>query len=69
VGSLQQDSMVFALIKSPDGILHRVKKGNHLGHNFGKIEAISEMEVSLKEIVQNGTTEWVEKQSALILKN
>ncbi|MEK7779421.1 MAG: pilus assembly protein PilP [Pseudomonadota bacterium] len=69
VGSLQQNSMVFALIKSPDGILHRVKKGNHLGHNFGKIEAISEMEVSLKEIVQNGTTEWVEKQSALILKN
>lgn len=69
VGSLQQDHAVFAVIKSPDGILHRVKKGNYLGHNFGRIETISEGEVNLTEIVQSGTNEWIEKQSALMLKN
>ena len=69
VGSMQQDNAVFALIKSPDGILHRVRKGNHLGHNFGRIETISEAEVNLTEIVQSGTNEWIEKQSALMLKN
>ena len=66
---MQQDNAVFALIKSPDGILHRVRKGNHLGHNFGRIETISEAEVNLTEIVQSGTNEWIEKQSALMLKN
>ena len=51
VGSLQQHDSIFALIKSPDGTLHRVKIGNHLGQNFGKIDYISEAEV--KEILNS----------------
>ncbi len=69
VGSLQQHDSIFALIKSPDGTLHRVKIGNHLGQNFGKIDHISEAEVKLSEIVQDGVNEWTERTSALMLKN
>lgn len=69
VGSLQQHAMIFALIKSPDGTLHRVKIGNHLGQNFGKINHISEAEVKLLEVVQDGVNEWTERTSALMLKN
>lgn len=69
VGSLQQQNVIFALIKSPDGTLHRVKVGNHLGQNFGKINHISEAEVKLSEIVQDGVNEWIERTSALMLKN
>jgi len=69
VGSLQQHDSIFALIKSPDGTLHRVKIGNHLGQNFGKIDHISEAEVKLSEIVQDGVNEWTERNSALMLKN
>ncbi len=69
VGSLQQHDSIFALIKSPDGTLHRVKIGNHLGQNFGKIDHISEAEVKLSEIVQDGVNEWIERTSALMLKN
>ena len=69
VGSLQQHDSIFALIKSPDGTLHRVKIGNHLGQNFGKIDHISEAEVRLSEIVQDGVNEWTERTSALMLKN
>ena len=69
VGSLQQHDIIFALIKSPDGTLHRVKLGNHLGQNFGKINQISEAEVKLSEIVQDGVNEWTERTSALMLKN
>ena len=68
VGSLQQHDSIFALIKSPDGTLHRVKIGNHLGQNFGKIDHISEA-VKLSEIVQDGVNEWTERTSALMLKN
>lgn len=69
VGSLQQNDMIYALIKSPEGTLHRVKTGNYLGQNFGKISHISESEVKLQEIVQDGVNEWVERTSALMLKN
>lgn len=69
VGSLQQHDSIFALIKSPDGTLHRVKIGNHLGQNFGKIDHISEAEVKLSEIVQDGVNEWTKRTSALMLKN
>lgn len=69
VGSLQRDESIFALIKSPDGTLHRVKTGNYLGQNFGKIDYISEVEVKLVEIVQGGVNEWIERTSALMLKN
>ncbi|MDP3281573.1 MAG: pilus assembly protein PilP, partial [Nitrosomonas sp.] len=43
--------------------------GNHLGQNFGKINQISEAEVKLSEIVQDGVNEWTERTSALMLKN
>ena len=69
VGSLQQHNSIFALIKSPEGILHRVRIGNHLGQNFGRIDEISESEVKLSEIVQEGINEWVERTSVLMLKN
>ncbi len=69
VGSLQQQEIIFALIKSPDGTLHRVKTGNHLGQNFGKINKISEAEVKVSEIVQDGVNEWIERTSAIMLKN
>ena len=68
VGSLQREELIFALIKSPDGTLHRVKKGNYLGQNFGRIDHISESEVKLVEIVQGGVNEWTEQVSALMLK-
>ncbi|MDE2389728.1 MAG: pilus assembly protein PilP [Betaproteobacteria bacterium] len=69
VGTLQQRDKIFAVIKSPDGTLYRVQVGNYLGQNFGKINHISESEVKLSEIVQDGVNEWTEKTSALMLKN
>lgn len=69
VGTLQQHGKIFAVIKSPDGTLYRVQVGNYLGQNFGKINHISESEVKLSEIVQDGVNEWTEKTSALMLKN
>lgn len=69
VGSLQRKELIFALIKSPDGTVHRVKKGDYLGQNFGRIAQISESEVKLVEIVQGGVNEWTEQVSALMLKN
>lgn len=67
VGTLQQNKQTFALVKSPDNNLFRVKSGNYLGQNFGLITEISESTIKLKEIVQDSGGDWTERMSTLML--
>lgn len=67
VGFLQQGKTDFAVIRSPDGKLHRVKVGNYLGQNFGQITSIDETEVQLKEMIQDSAGDWSERMSSLQL--
>lgn len=67
VGTLQQNKQTYALVKSPDNNLFRVKSGNYLGQNFGLITTISESTIKLKEIVQDSGGDWTERVSTLTL--
>jgi type IV pilus assembly protein PilP len=67
VGTLQQNKATYALIKSPDNNLFRVKSGNYVGQNFGLIMEISESTIKLKEIVQDSGGDWTERISTLTL--
>ncbi len=58
---------LWALISAPDGVVHRVRKGNYLGNNHGKITNISEQRIDLKEIVPDGPGRWQERESFLSL--
>ncbi len=64
VGTLQQDDM-WALIRAPEGVIHRVKVGDYLGLEDGQILAISDAEVRLKEIVSDGNSGYVERDATL----
>jgi len=39
-----------------------------MGQNFGRIVAITETEIKLKEIVQDSGGNWEEKEQALLLQ-
>jgi type IV pilus assembly protein PilP len=67
VGTLQQNKQTYALVKSPDNNLFRVKSGNYLGQNFGLVTDISESTIKLKEIVQDSGGDWTERVSTLML--
>ena len=67
VGTLQQNKSTYALVKSPDNNLFRVKPGNYLGQNFGLITEISEATIKLKEIVQDSGGDWTERVSTMTL--
>lgn len=67
VGTLQQKKSTFALIRTPDNNLFRVRNGNYLGQNFGRIEDVSESGVKLKELVQDAAGDWTERISTLQL--
>jgi len=66
LGTITQHKETFALVKAGPN-LYRVKKGNYLGQNFGVITEIDEAQISLKELVQDSTGDWVERMSALQL--
>jgi type IV pilus assembly protein PilP len=66
VGTLQQDKQTYGLVKAGTN-LFRVKKGNYMGLNFGVITAIDENEIKLKELVQDGGGDWIERVSSLQL--
>ena len=67
VGSLTQGGESFGLVKAGPN-LYRVRKGNYMGQNFGVITGIDEVQISLKELVQEGSGEWVERTSSLQLQ-
>jgi len=67
VGTLQQNKATFALVKSPDNNLFRVKLGSYMGQNFGLITEISEATIKLKEIVQDSGGDWTERISTMTL--
>jgi type IV pilus assembly protein PilP len=68
VGTLQQKQDFFALIKTPDNNLYRVKSGDFIGLNFGRITDINESAVKLKELIQDGGNEWKEEERTLLLQ-
>ena len=51
-----------------DGLIHQVQKGLYMGQNYGKIKAISENSVAMREIVQDGVGEWIERDAVLELQ-
>lgn len=68
VGTLEQKKQMFALVRAPDNTLFRVRAGNYLGQNFGRIVGVSESAVKLKEIIQDSGGNWEEKEQVLLLQ-
>jgi type IV pilus assembly protein PilP len=75
LGSLQmvgtftntQMTELWALVKAPDGIVHRVRPGNHLGNDHGRILNITDQRIDLLEIVPDNDRGWKERNSFLSL--
>lgn len=67
VGSLTRGAETHGLVKAGPN-LYRVRKGNYMGQNFGVITGIDEAQISLKELIQEGSGEWIERASSLQLQ-
>lgn len=69
VGQLEKDSEQWAIITSPDKLVHRVKEGNFIGKNYGRITVVTETEIAVSELVPDGMGGWIEREAALSLGN
>lgn len=65
VGVLEQQEDMWGLIRANDGTIHRVRAGNYLGQNHGKILVINEQSVDLIELIPTGRGGYLEREAAL----
>lgn len=67
VGTLSKGEGVQALMRGA-GAVHRVKVGDYLGRNHGRIVKINEASIDVVEIVPDGEGGWLERPRSLTLK-
>jgi type IV pilus assembly protein PilP len=67
VGTMENQDEQWGIVLDPGGVVHRVRVGNYLGKNIGKIVNIFEDKIELREIVQNSQGRWEERQAAMAL--
>jgi type IV pilus assembly protein PilP len=67
VGSMARKDGRYAILRV-DRLLYYVKRGDYIGQNFGRILKIDEAEITLREVVQDSTGDWVERVSTLQLQ-
>ena len=67
VGTLSNATGSYALLRGAGGV-HRLKVGDFLGRNDGRIVAISSTQVDVVEIVPDGQGAWLERSRTIPLK-
>ncbi len=67
VGTLAKGKLTYALVRTPDRDVYQVSAGNYLGQNFGVILGVTESEIRMKELVQDGSGDWTERTGTLQL--
>ncbi|MGH1484901.1 MAG: pilus assembly protein PilP [Cellvibrionaceae bacterium] len=67
VGTLKKDGNLWALISDPDGSIERIKPGNYIGRNHGKVTSLSGGKIELIEIVASGDG-WLERPNIVELR-
>jgi type IV pilus assembly protein PilP len=69
VGTLKLADRTYGLIKTKDGLVHRVLPGNYLGQADGRVTEISPSKISVVEIVPDGLGGYMERPASLALNN
>lgn len=67
LGIIEANGQVYALVKAPDNIVHRVTRGDHMGQNYGAITKIDDTEIKLTEIIPDGFGGWMQRLANLAM--
>lgn len=67
VGTINMNSVLWGLIKADGNTIYRVKVGNHLGKNDGRITIIDKKKIELLEIMPGKPGRFVEQPATLTL--
>lgn len=70
VGSIAlKENELWALIDDAEGGVHRIKPGNHVGRNYGKVIDVDQGQIDVIEIVPDGHGGWLERPRSIKLQD
>ena len=69
VGTLRMADRTYGLVKTKDGLVHRVLPGNYMGQADGRVTEITPSKISVVEIVADGLGGYIERPASLALNN
>ena len=67
VGTLSKGELSWAVIRAPDGTVHRAAEGNYLGQNYGKITKVSDEKLDILELVPGSNGNWSERETKIAI--
>ena len=69
VGTIGGAGNLIGLVLAPDKVTYRVRPGNYLGQNDGRITAVFEDRIEMVELVPDGAGGWLERQAKIALED
>lgn len=67
VGTIGAGGGLIGLVMAPDRVTYRMRVGNYMGQNDGRIIGIYEDRIELVELVPDGAGGWLERQAKIAL--
>ncbi|MCD6055855.1 MAG: pilus assembly protein PilP [Gammaproteobacteria bacterium] len=67
VGVIRQDNTIWAVILAPNNTIYRIKTGDFIGKNYGKVVSISSTDIEISESISDGYGLWVKRPAVLTL--
>ena len=67
VGTFSKEEAYWALVRDPEGVIHRVPVGNYIGKNHGQVVSIESTEVNLSELISDGAGGWLVREASIAL--
>jgi len=67
VGTVRKGDVLWALVQTAEGTIYRVRAGNHMGRNYGRIVRVLDDRIELIEIVPDSPGNWREKEATVAL--
>ncbi len=69
VGTIKVAGTPYALVRSSEPFIYRVRVGDYLGQNHGQVQQVGETGMTIKELFADGTGRWVERETVVALSN
>ena len=67
VGTFGKEQSYWALLRDPEGIIHRVPVGDYIGKNHGRVVDINDTQIGLSELISDGAGGWLVREASIAL--
>ena len=68
-GTIGSGKALVGLVTAPDKVTYRIRPGNYLGQNDGRVTAVYEDRIEIVELVPDGAGGWLERQAKIALED